>query len=74
MNQFDQFKMLFLDLYILNESFIAWKIRESIVSFLILDSFANLINSVRSDMNPKTDISIVNSLVEMFYILNLSVL
>ena len=56
--------MLFLDLYILNESFIAWKIRESIVSFLILDSFANLINSVRSRMNPKTDISIVNSLVE----------
>ena len=56
--------MLFLDLYILNQSFIAWKIRESIVSFLILDSFANLINSVRSEMNPKTDISIVNSLVE----------
>ena len=48
----------------MNESFIAWKIRESIASFLILDSFANLINSVRSEMNPKTDISIVNSLVE----------
>ena len=37
---------------------------ESIVSFLILDSLANLINSVRSEMNPKTDISTVNSLVE----------
>ena len=75
MNQFDLFKMLFLDLYILNESFIAWKIRESIVSFLILDSFANLINSVRSEMNPKTDISIVNIVwLRMFYILFLSAL
>ena len=37
---------------------------ESIVSFLILDSFANLINLVRSEMNPETDISIVNNLVE----------
>ena len=66
--------MFFLDLYILNESFIAWKIRESIVSFLILESFANLINSVRSEMNPKTDISIVNcfrasdSAIDIYYL------
>ena len=62
--------MLFLDLYILNEFFKAWKIRESIVSSLIWDSFANLKNSVRSEMNPKTDIFIVNSLVENFLCFN----